>query len=81
MAHAAQARGVVEAALDRSLLVLAGGLHGNVVTLSPPLTLSTGELSEGLKRIESALDQALGTPSSRATRARGKGRRNPKRSG
>jgi len=81
LAHAAQARAVVEAALDRSLLVLGGGLHDNVVTLSPPLTLSTGELSEGLKRIESALDQALGTPSSRAPRARGKGRRNPKRRG
>ena len=81
LAQAAQARRVVEAALDRALLLLAGGLHGNVVTLSPPLTLSTSELSEGLKRIESALDQALGTPSSRAPRARGKGRRNPKRGG
>lgn len=54
-ASAAQARRVVEAALERSLIVLAGGLRGHVVTLSPPLTLSTAELNDGLQRLESAL--------------------------
>jgi 4-aminobutyrate aminotransferase/(S)-3-amino-2-methylpropionate transaminase len=71
--RADQARRVVEAALDRSLILLAGGLHGETVTLSPPLTLSTAELDEGLRRLEDALEH--GTPS------RSRGRRNSQRSG
>jgi 4-aminobutyrate aminotransferase-like enzyme len=67
------ARRVVEAALERSLILLAGGLRGNVVTLSPPLTLSTGELNEGLRRLRAAVESTMPLPS--------RGRRNPKRAG
>jgi 4-aminobutyrate aminotransferase-like enzyme len=68
-----QARRVVEAALERSLILLAGGTRGNVVTISPPLTLSTAELNEGLRRLESALEEGVASAS--------RGRRNPKHSG
>ncbi|HKA24243.1 MAG TPA: aminotransferase class III-fold pyridoxal phosphate-dependent enzyme [Candidatus Eisenbacteria bacterium] len=74
LAGAPDARRIVEAALDRSLILLMGGVRGNVVTLSPPLTLSTGELADGLERIESALDEALGP-------SLGRGRQNRKRVG
>jgi 4-aminobutyrate aminotransferase-like enzyme len=69
-----QARRVVEAALECSLILLAGGSRGHVVTISPPLTLSTAELDLGLERIEQALNQAL----ERRARAPSRGRRNPK---
>jgi 4-aminobutyrate aminotransferase/(S)-3-amino-2-methylpropionate transaminase len=71
--RADQARRVVEAALERSLLLLPGGIKGNVVTLSPPLTLSTTELNEGLRRLEGALQDGTASAST--------GRRNPKRAG
>jgi 4-aminobutyrate aminotransferase-like enzyme len=71
--RAVQARRVVAAALERSLILLAGGLRGNVITINPPLTLSTTELNEGLRRLESALQDGTPPP--------GRGRRNPKRAG
>jgi len=42
------ANAVLEAGKRRGLLVGKGGLHGNVLRLSPPLTLTADEAAEGL---------------------------------
>jgi 4-aminobutyrate aminotransferase/(S)-3-amino-2-methylpropionate transaminase len=55
----ALARTVTEKALAEGLLVLPGGLHGNVVGFSPPLTLSERDLAIGIRRFERALSRAL----------------------
>lgn len=38
---------VLEAARERGLLVGKGGVHGNVLRMAPPLTLSAEEAAEG----------------------------------
>ena len=38
---------VLEATRERGLLVGKGGVHGNVLRMAPPLTLSTDEAAEG----------------------------------
>jgi 4-aminobutyrate aminotransferase/(S)-3-amino-2-methylpropionate transaminase len=48
---------VVAAAFERSLLLLACGLYGNVIRLLPPLTVTSDELDEGL----TILDEVLAT--------------------
>ncbi|HXG77644.1 MAG TPA: aspartate aminotransferase family protein, partial [Gaiellaceae bacterium] len=50
-----RAKAVVNAAYDRGLLLLACGLHGNVIRLLPPLTIADEELDEGLAVLEEAL--------------------------
>jgi 4-aminobutyrate aminotransferase / (S)-3-amino-2-methylpropionate transaminase / 5-aminovalerate transaminase len=55
---AERARGVVDAAFDRGLLLLSCGLHGNVIRLLAPLTISDDELAEGVGLLEEALDVA-----------------------
>jgi 4-aminobutyrate aminotransferase/(S)-3-amino-2-methylpropionate transaminase len=45
----------VAAAFERSLLLLACGLYGNVLRLLPPLTITDDELDEGLGILEEAL--------------------------
>jgi 4-aminobutyrate aminotransferase-like enzyme len=50
-----RAQAVVSAAYERSLLLLACGLYGNVIRLLPPLTISDDELDEGLTLLEEAL--------------------------
>ena len=50
-----RAQAVVAAAFDRSLLLLACGLYGNVIRLLPPLTIGDDELDEGLAILEEAL--------------------------
>jgi 4-aminobutyrate aminotransferase-like enzyme len=50
-----RARAVTAAAFDRGLLLLACGLHGNVLRLLPPLNVGGDELDAGLE----ILDQAL----------------------
>jgi 4-aminobutyrate aminotransferase / (S)-3-amino-2-methylpropionate transaminase / 5-aminovalerate transaminase len=50
-----RAQAVVTAAFDRSLLLLACGLYGNVIRLLPPLTVGDDELDEGLAILEEAL--------------------------
>jgi 4-aminobutyrate aminotransferase/(S)-3-amino-2-methylpropionate transaminase len=50
-----RARAVVAAAFERGLLLLACGLDGNVIRLLPPLTISDGELEEGLGALAEAL--------------------------
>ena len=50
-----RAAAVVAAAYERSLLLLACGLYGNVLRLLPPLTISDAELDEGMAILEEAL--------------------------
>jgi 4-aminobutyrate aminotransferase / (S)-3-amino-2-methylpropionate transaminase / 5-aminovalerate transaminase len=52
---AERARAVVSAAFDRGLILLSCGLHGNVIRLLPPLTISESDLDEGLAILEEAL--------------------------
>jgi 4-aminobutyrate aminotransferase-like enzyme len=59
---AAAAGHVMTAALAERLLVLTGGMHGNVVSLSPPITLSQNLLATGVRRLGRALDRAIGGP-------------------
>ena len=50
-----RAQVVVAEAFERSLLLLACGLYGNVIRLLPPLTIADDELDEGLAILEEAL--------------------------
>jgi 4-aminobutyrate aminotransferase / (S)-3-amino-2-methylpropionate transaminase / 5-aminovalerate transaminase len=50
-----RAQAVVSAAYERSLLLLACGLYGNVIRLLPPLTIADDELDEGMTLLEEAL--------------------------
>ena len=54
------ARTTTAAAFERGLLLLSCGLHGNVLRLLPPLTLSDEELADGLAILEEALLAAGG---------------------
>jgi 4-aminobutyrate aminotransferase len=49
------AQAVTAAAFERGLLLLACGLHGNVIRLLPPLTVTDGELERGLDLLEESL--------------------------
>jgi 4-aminobutyrate aminotransferase-like enzyme len=49
-----RAQAVVAAAYERSLLLLACGLYGNVIRLLPPLTIAEDELDEGMTLLEEA---------------------------
>jgi len=51
---------VIEAALRRGLLLLKAGVHGNCIRVLCPLTVSDGELDEGLEVWEEALIAILG---------------------
>jgi 4-aminobutyrate aminotransferase-like enzyme len=64
----AAARAVAAAAQDERLFVLSGGMHGNVVSLSPPLTLTDAQLDTGLARLARALERVLGPAAARARR-------------
>jgi 4-aminobutyrate aminotransferase-like enzyme len=50
-----RAKAVVAAAFQRGLLLLSCGLHGNVIRLLPPLTISDAEVDEGLAILEESL--------------------------
>jgi 4-aminobutyrate aminotransferase-like enzyme len=50
-----RAAAVVSAARTQGLLLLACGLHGNVIRLLPPLTIGDEDLSRGLSILEAAL--------------------------
>jgi 4-aminobutyrate aminotransferase len=47
---------VLEATRRRGLLVGKGGLHGNVLRISPPLSITEAETAEGLDILEAAVD-------------------------
>ncbi len=49
------ANAVLEACKRRGLLVGKGGLHGNVLRLSPPLTLTADEAAEGLAALTDSI--------------------------
>ncbi len=51
---------VIEAALQRGLLLLKAGVYGNCIRVLCPLTISEGELDEGLDAWEEALGAILG---------------------
>jgi len=55
------AANVIEAALQRGLLLLKAGVHGNCIRVLCPLTISDGELDEGLDAWEEALTAVLGS--------------------
>ncbi|WP_300006878.1 aspartate aminotransferase family protein [Pseudonocardia sp.] len=52
------ATAVLEGCKRRGLLVGKGGLHGNVLRVAPPLTLTSDEAAEGLAALLSALEEA-----------------------
>jgi 4-aminobutyrate aminotransferase/(S)-3-amino-2-methylpropionate transaminase len=54
----AQAAATLAAARGRGLLLLTCGLYGNVIRLLPPVTISDGDLAEGLGILEAALREA-----------------------
>ena len=51
---------VIEEALQRGLILLKAGTHGNCIRVLCPLTISDGELEEGLAAWEDALAVVLG---------------------
>ncbi|MFD6611885.1 aspartate aminotransferase family protein [Micromonospora chalcea] len=51
---------VFEACRAGGLLVGKGGLHGNVIRMGPPLTLTEGEAREGLAILVEAVHSAIG---------------------
>ena len=46
---------VLEATREAGLLVGKGGLHGNVIRLAPPMTITDDETDEGLRVLDAAL--------------------------
>ncbi|GAA1290020.1 aspartate aminotransferase family protein [Saccharothrix xinjiangensis] len=52
---AAKAVAVLEGARERGLLVGKGGLHGNVIRLAPPMTVTEDEVEEALDTLEAVL--------------------------
>ena len=51
------ASAVLEAARRHGLLLGKGGLHGNVLRIAPPLTLTRDEADEGLVALRAALEE------------------------
>jgi 4-aminobutyrate aminotransferase-like enzyme len=51
----ALAAATVAAARERGLILLACGLHGNVIRLLPPVTIGEADLATGLDALEAAL--------------------------
>jgi len=54
------AAAVIDEALRRGLILLKAGLYGNCIRVLCPLTISDGELDEGLAVWEEALAAVLG---------------------
>jgi 4-aminobutyrate aminotransferase / (S)-3-amino-2-methylpropionate transaminase / 5-aminovalerate transaminase len=48
----------IAAARERGLLLLSCGLHGEVIRLLPPVTISDEDLADGLDALEAALHDA-----------------------
>jgi 4-aminobutyrate aminotransferase len=51
------AAAVLEATKRRGLLVGKGGLHGNVLRIAPPLTLTADEAAEGLQALVASIEE------------------------
>jgi 4-aminobutyrate aminotransferase/(S)-3-amino-2-methylpropionate transaminase len=56
------AEAVIAEALQRGLILLKAGVHGNCIRVLCPLTISDGELGEGLDAWEDALAAVLDRP-------------------
>ena len=56
---AAAANRMLEEAREAGLLIGKGGLEGNVLRVAPPLTVSAGQITEGLSLLERAADRAF----------------------
>jgi 4-aminobutyrate aminotransferase len=56
----ATAAAVLEATRERGVLIGKGGLHGNVLRIAPPLTLTLEEADEGLAAMTAALEEVCG---------------------
>lgn len=61
----ALAAGVLEACRAGGLLVGKGGLHGNVLRMGPPLTLTEDEAREGLAILVEAIRSAVAAEATR----------------
>jgi len=55
---ARRARAVVKAALAEGLIVLSGGVGGNVVSLSPSLLITETERRLGVRRLTRAMESS-----------------------
>ena len=55
----AEMKKVMELARQKGLLIGKGGLHGNVIRLSPPMCVGEREIDEIIEKLGSALDQAV----------------------
>jgi 4-aminobutyrate aminotransferase-like enzyme len=53
------ARAVIDAALERGLILLKAGLHGNCIRVLCPLTIEEAVLDEALDAWEGALEATL----------------------
>ena len=51
----AAAAAVMEEAKKEGLLLGKGGIHGNVLRIAPPLSLTEGEADEGYEMLETAI--------------------------
>ncbi len=54
---AAAATAVLEAAKRHGVLIGKGGLHGNVLRIAPPLTLTADEAAEGLQALVASIEE------------------------
>ncbi|HPQ17326.1 MAG TPA: aspartate aminotransferase family protein, partial [Bryobacteraceae bacterium] len=54
----AAANCVLEAARENGLLVGKGGLHGNVIRISPPLNISRADVDEFTRLLDASLARA-----------------------
>ena len=52
---------VLEATREQGVLVGKGGLHGNVLRIAPPLTITTDEADEGVAALDAALSEVGAT--------------------
>jgi 4-aminobutyrate aminotransferase-like enzyme len=48
---------VLEGTKRRGVLIGKGGLHGNVLRIAPPLTLTRAEAEEGLAALVAAIEE------------------------
>lgn len=54
-----QTQQILEALKDEGLLMGKGGLHGNVIRMSPPLTIGKTEVDDAIGRVDRALTKAV----------------------
>lgn len=51
---------VMQAMLRKGVILLAGGAHGNVLSLTPPLTITKAQLAYAVKAMEEAMEEVMG---------------------